>query len=86
MQVAQAEASAAFDKYPSGNFFLPPPSAGDCNANSLVGHSQVAGQLSLQLMHFCCCCRASEGEGVFFAVLGSVSKGRRASAWCQSGI
>ncbi len=28
MQVSQAEASASFDKYHSGNFFLTQPSAG----------------------------------------------------------
>ncbi len=29
MQVSQAEASASFDRYHSGNFFLTQPSAGE---------------------------------------------------------
>ena len=80
-QVSQVEASAAFDRYQRGNFFLTQPSAGSVPflrlssivllmPDSVNNNSHASATL----------CRASEGQGVLSALLGSGSNGGCAPA------
>ena len=80
-QVSQVEASAAFDRYQRGNFFLTQPSAGSVPfprlssvvfllPDSVNDNSHASATL----------CRASEGQGILSALLGSGSKGGCAPA------
>ncbi len=92
MQVSQAEASAAYNRYHSRNFFRTRPSAGklllgsSLSAEHRYSLAVIQGATDLNFMSFGLCCRASTGEGVFPAILGSSSKGRCAPARCQAGL
>ena len=80
-QVSQVEASAAFDRYQRGNFFLTQPSAGSVpfpRLSSVV--FLLPDSVDDNLHASATLCRASEGQGILSALLGSGSKGGCAPA------
>lgn len=73
MQVSRSEASAAFQRYHSQNFFLTQPSAGAQSCFFCCATVGVA--VSAVPLSVCMGGRSSEGEGELSALLGNVCRG-----------